>query len=72
MMKLKQCPCGQLPSSVIIQDGNTCKWAWVGGNCCGDWFTEFRTNYHGLETPECKKLAEAAWNNAGRTEVNDG
>ena len=63
---LKPCPCGQTPKTLIIQEGQACKYAWVGGGCCGEWFVEFRTNYHGLDTAKCMEQAAAAWNGSER------
>lgn len=52
MENLKPCPRGQTPKSVSIAD-NGSKWAYVSGDCCGEWNIEFRTQYHRIDTPEC-------------------
>lgn len=64
---LAACPCGKTPTDVYIQDaGQGGKWANVAPNCCDEWMIEFRTNYEGFHTDECKRLAIEAWNNAPR------
>ena len=60
------CPCGKVPPSLIVTRGNTLKWAFVSGGCCGEWHFEFRTYYHEPGSPECSALAQAAWNEAPR------
>ena len=67
MTKLAPCPCGRPIDDVIITDaGQGGKYAYVAGNCCGEWEIEFRTNYNRLSSQECKKLGIEAWNNAPR------
>lgn len=63
---LEPCPCGNVPKSLFIQPGDTCKYAWVSGNCCGDWNIEFRTDYKELNSEECMDIAIRAWNDAKR------
>jgi hypothetical protein len=64
---LLSCPCGRPIDDIFIADaGQGGKWAWVSGNCCGEWSIEFRTQYNALDSEECKKLAIAAWNEAPR------
>jgi len=65
--KLKPCPCGQIPSRLVISySGQGEKWAYVRGECCGIWEIEFRTQYNDLASPECKALADKAWDEAPR------
>jgi hypothetical protein len=64
---LAHCPCGRPIEELNITDaGQGGKWAWVAGNCCGEWSIEFRTGYHALDSEECKRLAREAWNAAPR------
>jgi hypothetical protein len=70
MTTLKPCPCGKTPTSLSISD-NGSKWAYVSGNCCGEWSIEFRTQYNLIETDECMSLAIAAWNEADRSNPLD-
>lgn len=63
---LAPCPCGETPGTLSIIPGSSSKWAWVCGDCCGDWHIEFRTNYKALDSPECRELALEAWNAAPR------
>lgn len=74
MSELKPCFCGRPIDDVLIYDydaGQGCKYAYVAGNCCGEWMIEFRTDYHPLNSEECKQLAIAAWNNAPRATDRD-
>ena len=65
--ELKTCPCGKTPQELFITDGNQGgKYALVYGDCCGEWQIEFRTDYHPIDSHECKKNAMSAWNYARR------
>lgn len=67
LQRLKPCPCGKTPEKVCIYDaGQGGKWAWVSGDCCGEWNIEFRTSYHELDSSECMELAISAWNETKR------
>ena len=69
MGELKACPCGVTPTDLhIYSDIFVGKWAWVGGNCCGEWSIEFRTNYSDGE--ELQKRAREAWNEAPRAQAH--
>jgi len=68
MSELKACPCGKTPDRLSITESATSKWAFVSGDCCGDWLVEFRTNYHDLASSEMYELAEKAWNEMPRTD----
>jgi hypothetical protein len=66
-MNIAPCPCGKIPIELYITDANQgSKWAYVNGDCCGEWMIEFRTNYYNLDSPECRELALEAWNTAPR------
>lgn len=68
--KIAPCPCGKTPTELGIYDANQgSKWAFVNGNCCGEWMIEFRTNYTALDSDECKKLARDAWNASPRGNI---
>ena len=72
MDKLKACPCGKIPKELSITDaGQGSKWAYVMGDCCGDWEIEFRTEYSALDSDECMALAIEGWNAAQRTYPED-
>ena len=67
MSKLKPCPCGQIPDSLNIYDANQSgKYAFVQGNCCGEWLIEFRTDYEPLDSEKCMESAIQAWNDTSR------
>ncbi len=68
---LARCPCGEVPDEVGTMSGVSSKHAWVGGNCCGEWFVEFRTNYEPIGSPERMALATKAWNKANRGGLRD-
>jgi hypothetical protein len=64
---LLACPCGDIPNHLCIEEGSSCKWAWVSGSCCSEWSVEFRTHYFKFDDPKLMELAIEAWNNAKRT-----
>ncbi len=63
---LQLCPCGQTPSALWVYPSNTCKYAYVSGDCCGEWNLEFRTEYNDLDSDACMNLAIHYWNHAVR------
>jgi len=67
-MKLKKCPCGKIPTELIIekQESTAGKWGYVYGDCCAEWRIEFRLQYLEPDTKEAMDLAITAWNNAPR------
>lgn len=64
--ELKPCPCGKTPKKLCIEDGQSCKYAWACGDCCNEWSVEFRTHYWKLDSIKCMELANNAWNQAPR------
>jgi hypothetical protein len=66
-VKLKPCPCGVVPSRLHITGQDREKWQRVGGDCCGAWDIEFRTNYLPEGSDELMALATEAWNDAPRS-----
>ena len=69
MGELKPCPCGTIPSKLLIQPNHSEKWMSVEGDCCGIWTIEFRANYSDGE--ELQRRAREAWNEAPRSSVNN-
>lgn len=63
---LKPCPCGKTPKKVYVEEGQSCKWAMVYGDCCGEWNVEFRTQYLKIGSEELHKFAVEEWNEAPR------
>ena len=62
---LRQCPCGETPGCISVQDaGQGGKYALAVPSCCGDWMVEFNTRYK--SAGELLALAEKAWNDAPR------
>jgi hypothetical protein len=71
--ELARCPCGQIPTDLIITNaGQGGKWGNVSGNCCGTWEIEFRTSYFLFDSVKCKHLAIEAWNDAPRATTTEG
>jgi len=66
MCKLETCPCGDTPNSLIIAEGKSLRYAFVYGDCCNEWFIEFKTYNHTPESDESMVNAITAWNNAMR------
>lgn len=69
MEKLKPCPCGKTPETLLLVD-NGSEWAYACGSCCNEWHIEFRTFYKELDSNECMALAVEAWNLANRNMPN--
>lgn len=67
-MKLKECPCGKVPTELNIerQESTAGKWGYVSGGCCDWWQIEFRLQYDKVDSEEAKKRASITWNNAPR------
>jgi len=66
-IKLKKCPCGEIPETLGLSGNKTnLEWAYVFGDCCGEWSVECWTNYNPLDSPEVHELAVEAWNGAPR------
>lgn len=63
---LLACPCGKIPETLMYSEGETCKFAWVAGSCCGEWWIEFRTGYEQHGTLKFRDLGKDEWNKAPR------
>ena len=63
MTKLRPCPCGKTPSRLAIV-GDPGRYAFAAGDCCGEWYIEFRADWRPAH--ECDELAAQAWNDAQR------
>ncbi len=69
MTKLKKCPCGEVPSELIIVDAmKGGKWAYVYGSCCSLWMIEFNTLYYDVISDRCMDFAIKNWNATEREE----
>lgn len=60
---LKPCDCGKTPDKLHIAR-NGAKYAFVSGDCCGDWTLEFETDYYSVGSSKCMELAIQCWNEA--------
>ena len=57
---LNPCPCGKTPTKLLIYNTDRVKWQLCAGDCCNDWWVEFRSDY--AEDQELYDLAYSAWN----------
>jgi hypothetical protein len=62
-MSLKPCPCGNVPTEIVVVKSGY-KWSRAVPNCCGEWMYEFRVD--GATGPKHFELTHAAWNNMPR------
>ena len=69
MCDLSRCPCGKVPSSVVIAYGPSC---YVSGDCCGEWAVEYSAGDFDIGNDEYRTKAEAVWNNATRDQRKKG
>lgn len=60
------CPCGKVPTKLVITCEDRGKYGYVGGDCCNEWQIEFRNQYCQHRTQEQSIRAEAAWSSAPR------
>ena len=66
-MKILDCPCGRPIDNLLISEGgDSGKYGFVSGDCCGEWNIEFRLNYEHILSKQAKESALKAWNNAPR------
>lgn len=69
MIDLAPCPCGETPTKLTItENGQGMKYALASGNCCGEWFVEFRSGYFERDTEECMRRAINGWNSTKRAD----
>ncbi len=69
MSDLKSCPCGAVPKVLYISTSvSGCRYAFVSGDCCGEWEIEFRAEYNYIDSADCMELAVKAWNAAKRNQ----
>jgi hypothetical protein len=60
-----RCPCGQVPTDLIISVPRNQKYGTVQGNCCAVWAMEFKAGFPKDEA-ELQLKAMDAWNDAPR------
>lgn len=65
---LKRCPCGEIPESLEMEEGASCKYSFVSGSCCNEWSVEFRSRYINNDVV-LLELATIAWNGAKRKQT---
>ncbi len=70
-MKLKPCPCGQTPETLIVTPSQSLKYAFVSGDCCNEWHVEFRTDYLDPDDTAYSELAAQAWNERVERKQNE-
>ncbi len=69
-MKIKPCPCGEMPETLHVQDGSTYRWRYITGSCCGEWMLEVRVPCDKRPAEIYRKCVEA-WNTAPRATDED-
>jgi hypothetical protein len=74
MSELLPCPCGKTPTALNLYAGHVAgKYACASGNCCDEWFVEFRANYMQLAWDGAlKDIATKAWNESPRAQPAPG
>lgn len=68
-MSLRPCPCGKTPANLCVMEGHTHSYAFVSGDCCGDWLVDFRIRFSAPGSEERMTLATEAWNRAPRKDA---
>ena len=63
--KFAPCPCGQVPTDLMISIPKNQKYGTIQGNCCAVWAMEFKAGFPKDEV-ELQLRAMAAWNQAPR------
>lgn len=63
--KFARCPCGQVPTDLVISIPQNSKYGSIQGNCCAAWALEFKAGFPKDEV-ELQLRAMAAWNQAPR------
>lgn len=63
--ELKPCPCGKVPTKILIDETLSGKWINFYGNCCSEWMGETRNNY--AIGDERERNAIDGWNAMPRT-----
>ena len=62
---LAPCPCGMVPTALLIEMPERAKYGRTMGDCCSEWAVEFRNGY--TQDPELTtQRARDAWNDAPR------
>lgn len=64
-IELLPCPCGEVPSGLLIEMGQRAKYGQCMGDCCAEWSVEFRNGYS-QDQHETLGRAQEAWNSARR------
>lgn len=64
---IKTCPCGFIPTGLIIEYGPDDNYAIVSGNCCNGWMVMFDVTGLHIDGDEARYAALKAWNEARRS-----
>lgn len=62
---LAPCPCGKVPSVLVVDVLPGGKYGTVTGNCCGEWSVEFRNGFEQNQDAVMEK-GKQGWNDASR------
>jgi hypothetical protein len=63
--KFAKCPCGEVPTDLVITVKQNQKYGTVQGNCCAVWSMEFLAGFP-KDQADLQMRAMAAWNEAPR------
>lgn len=66
MAELKICPCGKIPTALLIEEGSTTRWGYAYGDCCSDWMIEFRSVNNNPISKDSYDQAVEYWNDMPR------
>lgn len=63
--KFAPCPCGEVPTDLVITASKGAKYGTVQGNCCAAWLMEFKIGFP-KDQADLQLKAMVAWNEAPR------
>jgi hypothetical protein len=64
--ELKACPCGKIPTKLLLEETCAGKYANAFGDCCNEWIVEYRTHLYQFDSDESRDNAIKAWNQSTR------
>lgn len=63
--KFAPCPCGEVPTDLVITAPQRARYGSVQGNCCATWSMEFKIGFP-KDQADLQLRAMEAWNEAPR------
>ena len=67
---LKPCPCGKVPTALILDCQRQAKYGYAMGDCCNEWLIEFRNQYTTNSETTMARAVEG-WNDTPRASDGD-